>query len=136
MTAPAQPALDLPGGLAVVPKRPRKPSDYRDAPYPMGDRGATFLWVRGQRFGSVYAKAAMRVLVDHDHKATGGPVFPGRKTIAAESDMAERTVSKALRDLRAAGWITSAPRQGRSTRGTFDQFEHTIVPDRLAAVPY
>ncbi len=71
-------------------------------------------WAFGQRVGSPMAKLVLLALADHHTDETGAGPFPAIKTIAAETEMNERSVRRHLETLEAAGLIACRA-QGRGT---------------------
>ena len=62
-------------------------------------------WAIGQRVGSPMAKLALLALTDHHNNETGTDPFPTIKTIAAETELNERSVRRHLEALKVAGLI-------------------------------
>ena len=74
-------------------------------------------WAFGQRAGSPMAKLVLLALADHHDDETGADPFPAIKTIAAETEMNERSVRRHLEALEAAGLIACLARgRGRVYR--------------------
>ena len=60
-------------------------------------------WAFGQRVGSPMAKLVPLALANHHDDETGADPFPAIRTIAAETEMNERSVRRHLEALEAAG---------------------------------
>lgn len=74
-------------------------------------------WAFGQRAGSPMAKLVLLALADHHDDETGADPFPAIRTIAAETEMNERSVRRHLEALEAAGLIGCRDRgRGRVCR--------------------
>ena len=67
-------------------------------------------WAFGQRVGSPMAKLVLVSLADHHNDETGADPFPAIETIAAETEMNERSVRRHLEALEAAGLIARRAR--------------------------
>ena len=67
-------------------------------------------WAFGQRVGSPMAKLVLVSLADHHNDETGADPFPAIETIAAETEMNERSVRWHLEALEAAGLIARRAR--------------------------
>ena len=67
-------------------------------------------WAFGQRVGSPMAKLVLLSLADHHDDETGTDPFPAIETIAAETEMNERSVRRHLATLEAAGLIARKAR--------------------------
>ena len=67
-------------------------------------------WAFGQRVGSPMAKLVLLSLADHHNDETGTDPFPAIETIAAETEMNERSVRRHLDALEAAGLIARRAR--------------------------
>jgi len=67
-------------------------------------------WAFRQRVGSPMAKLALLALADHHNDETGTDPFPAIETIAAETEMNERSVRRHLDALEAAGLIARRSR--------------------------
>ena len=83
-------------------------------------------WAFGQRVGSPMAKLVLLTLADHHNDETGADPFPAIKTIAAETEMNERSVRRHLETLEAAGLIACRA-QGR---GKVYRLSLPSTPDR------
>ena len=64
-------------------------------------------WAFGQRVGAPMTKLVLLSLADHHNDETGTDPFPAIETIAAETEMNERSVRRYLEALEAAGLIGS-----------------------------
>ena len=67
-------------------------------------------WAFGQSVGSPMAKLVLLSLADHHNDDTGTDPFPAIETIAAETEMNERSVRRHLEALEAAGLIARRAR--------------------------
>ena len=67
-------------------------------------------WAFGQRVGSPMAKLVLLALADRHNDETGADPFPMIRTIAAETEMNERSVRRHLETLEAAGLIACRTR--------------------------
>ncbi len=67
-------------------------------------------WAFRQRVGSPMAKLVLLSLADHHNDETGTDPFPAIETIAAETEMNERSVRRHLEALEAAGLIARRAR--------------------------
>ena len=63
-------------------------------------------WAFGQRVGSPITKLVLLSLADYHNDQTGADPFPAIKTIAAETEMNERSVRRHLETLETAGLLT------------------------------
>ena len=70
-------------------------------------------WAFGQRVGSPMAQLVLLALADHHKDETGADPFPAIRTIAAETEMNERSVRRHLETLETASLIACLA-QGRS----------------------
>ena len=82
-------------------------------------------WAFGQRVGSPMAKLVLLSLADHHNDVTGADPFPAIETIAAETEMNERSVRRHLETLETAGLIA---RRARG-RGKFYRLSLPPKPD-------
>ena len=74
-------------------------------------------WAFRQRVGSPMAKLVLLSLADHHNDETGTDPFPAIETIAAETEMNERSVRRHLEALEAAGLIARRARgRGKAYR--------------------
>ena len=74
-------------------------------------------WAFGQRVGSPMGKLVLLALADRHNDETGADAFPMIGTIAAETEMNERSVRRHLEALEAAGLIACLARgRGRVYR--------------------
>ena len=69
-------------------------------------------WAFGKRVGSPMAKLVLLALADRHTHETGADPLPAIKTIAAETEMNERSVRRHLKTLEVAGLIACRA-QGR-----------------------
>lgn len=67
-------------------------------------------WAFGQRVGSPMAKLVLLALADHHNDETDADPFPAIRTIAAETEMNERSVRRHLEALEVAGLIARQAR--------------------------
>ena len=67
-------------------------------------------WAFGRRVGSPMTKLVLLSLADHHNDETGADPFPSIETIAAETEMNERSVRRHLDALEAAGLISRRAR--------------------------
>ena len=82
-------------------------------------------WAFGQRVGSPMAKLVLLSLADHHNDVTAADPFPAIETIAAETEMNERSVRRHLETLETAGLIA---RRARG-RGKFYRLSLPPKPD-------
>jgi hypothetical protein len=96
--------------------------------------GAALGWAKAQRAPSVIAKAVLVCLADYadqEHKA-----WPSVPVIAAEVQVSERTVQRALRLLETDGLIETLPWDRKDGGRTANRYLLAIPPgDRLSPAP-
>ena len=99
-------------------------------------------WAFGQRVGSPMAKLVLLALADHHSDETGADPFPAIRTIAAETEMNERSVRRHLEALEAAGLIACRARGRGKVYGlglppTQDRESDSAQPppDTLSSIP-
>ena len=83
-------------------------------------------WAFGQRVGSPMAKLVLLALAHHHNDETGADPFPTIRTIAAETEMNERSVRRHLETLKVVGLIACRA-QGR---GKVYRLSLPPTPDR------
>ena len=88
-------------------------------------------WAIGQRVGSPMAKLVFLALDDHHTNETGTDPFPTIKTIAAETELNERSVRRHLEALKVAGLIACRAHG----RGRVYRLSLPPTPDRGSTEP-
>ena len=99
-------------------------------------------WAFGQRVGSPMTKLVLLSLADHHNDQTGADPFPAIETIAAETEMNERSVRRHLETLETAGLIARRARgRGKAYRLSLppkpdtESSAETPTPDSVSSTP-
>ena len=99
-------------------------------------------WSFGQRVGSPMAQLVLLALADHHNDETGADPFPAIRTIAAETEMNERSVRRHLEALEVAGLIAcrargrgKVHRLGLPPKPDTGSSEARATPDSVSPTP-
>ena len=99
-------------------------------------------WAFGQRVGSPMTKLVLLSLADHHNDETGTDPFPATETIAAETEMNERSVRRHLETLETTGLIARRARgRGKAYRLSLppkadtESSEARATPDSVSPIP-
>ena len=104
---------ELPPGAQVCPVCGYERRKFAGQHYPKGTL-ARYQWVFDQEINNAVAKFVLLAIVHHDFGGSG--IFPSHARIGAMTGLSDRSVRRAIRWLRAGGWL-ERERRGRKGGG-------------------